>query len=66
MTTAKARIGAIIIPMLLLAACGEPEPKNISEDQLNHFSGITEHDHGVPATGNANSATAAPENRHSR
>jgi hypothetical protein len=62
MAAARARICAIIMPMLLLAACGDPEPANISEDQLNHLSGITEHDHGIPATGNANSATAAPKN----
>jgi hypothetical protein len=66
MATARVRMGVIIMPMLLLAACGKPEPANISEDQLNHFSGITEHDHAVPATGNANSAAATPQNRHSR
>jgi len=66
MATARARVWATIMPMLLLAACGEPEPANISEDQLNHFSGITEHDHSVPAVGNANSPATASQNRQTR
>lgn len=66
MATARARVCATIMPLLLLAACGNPEPANISEDQLNHFSGITEHDHGVPATVNVNSTAAANQNRQPR
>jgi hypothetical protein len=44
MPTVTARVCATILPLLLLAACGDPQPANISEDQLNHFSGITAHD----------------------
>lgn len=49
MAIGKAGIWMIIPPTLLIAACSDPEPGNISEDQLNHFTGITEHDHS-PAT----------------
>jgi hypothetical protein len=59
MPTVTARVCATILPLLLLAACGDPQPANISEDQLNHFSGITAHDHDVPAALTANATDEA-------
>lgn len=66
MATATARVCATIMPLLFLAACGDPEPANISEDQLNHFSGITAHDHSVPAVVTANSTDAVIQKRQSQ
>lgn len=49
----QVRKWAILLPALFLAACGQPEPANISEDQMNHFSGIAEHDHPLPPSSNS-------------
>ena len=36
------------LAILLVPACDSREPRDISEDQLNHFAGIAEHDHPSP------------------
>jgi len=40
-----------VASLLLIAGCEAPdESVNISEDQLNHFAGITVHDHNTAST----------------
>lgn len=50
-------ISAILLMPLSIAACGtKDETPSISEDQMNHYAGVPEHDHPT------NSATStAPE-----
>lgn len=49
----KIHAWAAVLPVLLTTACGAPdEPQNISEDQMNHFAGIMEHDHPSDAATN--------------
>ena len=49
----KIQAWAAVLPVLLTTACGAPdEPQNISEDQMNHFAGIMEHDHPSDAATN--------------
>ena len=51
--------GVAVLAALLVSACGTREPENISEDQLNHFTGITEHDHPSSPTADQQSGDSS-------
>lgn len=48
--------GASTALLLLLAGCGSSdkseESRTVSQDQMNHYAGIEEHDHPVATPGN--------------
>lgn len=51
-------IPAILLLSLAVAACGtKDETPNISEDQMNHYAGVPEHDH---PTNSATSTASEP------
>lgn len=65
----KRVVSIISVSMLLssaLVACGKTEEaSNISEDQMNHFSGFPEHDHpsSSPTNSTLQSYEASATNR---
>lgn len=57
MRRSRAIIAAMFLLPLAVTACGSSEKtSDISEDQMNHYAGIAEHDHPT----NSTSATEAP------
>jgi hypothetical protein len=57
----------VSLAILGLVACSKPSAQdNLSEDQLNHFSGITAHDHPIAdniqeRASNANTVANQPQ-----
>ena len=56
MRRSRALIAAMFLLSLAVTACGSSEKtSDISEDQMNHYAGIAEHDHPT------NSTSATPQ-----
>ena len=62
MRRAKTILWAMLLLPLAVAACGtSDQTPNISEDQMNHYAGIAEHDHPTNSTSaTPQSATSNP------
>jgi hypothetical protein len=60
MRRSRAIITAMFLLPLAVTACGSSEEtSDISEDQMNHYAGIPEHDHPTNST-NATPQSATP------
>ena len=52
-----------VLTALTLSGCSKPEPSgDISEDQLNHFTGVETHDHPDNLSNQAGAESSEPTN----
>jgi nitrous oxide reductase accessory protein NosL len=62
MRRAKTILWAMLLLPLAVAACGtSDQTPNISEDQMNHYAGVPEHDHPTNSTTITTPEPTAPD-----